>query len=53
MKNPLSKKFADKILVLEGRLNDKMGMILQERLTVESKINNNLMAKDKVHQDYY
>ena len=49
----MQKKFADKIVALEGRVHDKMGFILKEKFELENKIKSGLMAKDKVYQDYY
>eukprot|EP00347_Sterkiella_histriomuscorum_P000238 403376652 len=53
MKNPMQKKFADKILNLEERLNNKVSNILFEKIHIENKIQQSLMAKDQVHQDFY
>lgn len=53
MKNPMQRKLADKIKVLEGRLTDKMGILMQEKLELETKIKSGLMAKDSVYQDFY
>ncbi len=38
MKNPMQKKMADKIKILEGRLNDKVGILMLEKVTLENKI---------------
>lgn len=38
MKNPLQKKFAEKIKVLEARVGEKMGLVMLEKVTIENKI---------------
>lgn len=48
MKNPVQKQFADKILTLEGRLQNKLGMVMQEKVDLETKIKRSMMAKDDV-----
>ncbi len=53
MRGPMQKKYADKIKLLEGRLTDKMKTTFGFKMEVEAKINENLLAKDKVNQDYY
>lgn len=48
MKNPLEKKYADRILTLESKLADKVQFTLFEKIMLEDKIKRSLMAKDEV-----
>lgn len=45
-KNPLQKKYAEKIKILEARVGDKMGLVMLEKVEFENKIKQNLMIKD-------
>ncbi|CDW82059.1 ef hand family protein [Stylonychia lemnae] len=53
MKNPMEKKYANKILALESRLANKISNTMFEKIMLEDKIKQSLMAKDQVQQDYY
>jgi len=48
MKNPLEKKYAERILTLESKLSDKVQFTLFEKIMLEDKIKRSLMAKDEV-----
>lgn len=48
LKNPIERKYAEKILDLETRVQDKMNFMLREKLEMMAKIQQSLMAKDEV-----
>lgn len=52
-KNMMHSKLALKIKGLELKMTDKVELLMKEKLDYELKIKTNLMASDKVHQEYY